>query len=217
VSFNLKYLTIAVHGLVHPTDADRRGDQGHLYADAMVEVFQFSKGIRGSSIPSATTRLLEGFLTRTTLLTGEIVRTGRPGPGPQEKRLTQPTRAPARICAAAWLTGQGYLLTDRNFLCKVGELDLVATLGDLLVFIDSRAACGTFRGACRIRGPAQTGETVARRLLLSQRFGMDPPACRFDVIESAEGPAGSRPITHLPDAFRPAAVVQPGRFAMLRT
>lgn len=44
--------------------------------------------------------------------------------------------------ASAYLLGQRYTIVDRNWRCNLGELDLVATIGDQIVFIEVRTRQG---------------------------------------------------------------------------
>ena len=98
--------------------------------------------------------------------------------------------------AAAYLLGLGYEILDRNFTCKLGELDIVARKGELVVFVEVKS-----RGLDGF-GLPQEHVTAAKRAKLrraaqvyAQRRGLDCPM-RFDVI--AEGPGG---LEHLEDAF----------------
>ena len=38
--------------------------------------------------------------------------------------------------AAGWLTKQGYVITEKNFSCRFGEIDLIAKDEAYLVFIE---------------------------------------------------------------------------------
>lgn len=41
--------------------------------------------------------------------------------------------------AASYLVRHGYRIVERNYRCKVGELDIVARDGDVLVFVEVRS------------------------------------------------------------------------------
>jgi len=76
VRFNLKYLTMPSTGSYIRHRMRIAGASRDIFTeDAMVEVFQFSKGIPRLINTICDNALLEGFLTRKTSLTGEIVRT----------------------------------------------------------------------------------------------------------------------------------------------
>ena len=98
--------------------------------------------------------------------------------------------------AAAFLAGRGYRIIERNFRAKVGEIDIVAMQGEVVVFVEVRSRAGTAFGL-----PQETIGRDKRRKLLraaqvyAQARGLDCPM-RFDVI--AEGPGG---LEHFEDAF----------------
>ena len=48
---------------------------------------------------------------------------------------------------AEWYLGAGYTVLDRNWRCREGELDLVVTLGDTLVFCEVKTRRGSGYGA----------------------------------------------------------------------
>jgi putative endonuclease len=71
----------------------------------------------------------------------------------------------AEQLAAAHLRTRGYRILATNFLCKGGELDLVARHGDTLCFIEVRFRRDPSRGR-----PIETiGQTKRRRLLRAAR------------------------------------------------
>jgi putative endonuclease len=80
------------------------------------------------------------------------------------------------------LIGQGLTLVERNFLCKVGEIDLIMKDRGGLVFVEvrRRAAAG-FGGAAASVTPAKR-----RRLINAAQYYLlrhpDPPPCRFDLV-----------------------------------
>lgn len=90
--------------------------------------------------------------------------------------------APAEDLAAAFLERQGLKILERNYQCRFGEIDLVASTGAALVFVEVRArvseayggAAGSITAAKRRRIVA-----AARHYLARNRSGR---ACRFDVV-----------------------------------
>jgi putative endonuclease len=89
---------------------------------------------------------------------------------------------PAERLAADFLERQGLKILARNYRCRFGEIDLVASSGEALVFIEVRArtseayggAAGSITAAKRRRIIA-----AARHYLARQRPAR---ACRFDVV-----------------------------------
>jgi putative endonuclease len=100
--------------------------------------------------------------------------------------------------AAELLEGLGYVVVDRNFACKGGEIDLVCLDGEVLVFVEVRGRADSRYGA-----PEETIAWAKRRRLLRAawvyllRRVTGEPVCRFDVI--AIDDAGARLYR---DAFR---------------
>jgi len=89
--------------------------------------------------------------------------------------------------ALAHLQAQGLALIERNFLCKMGELDLIMRDGAGLVFVEVRRRASTrFGGALWSITPAKQKRLrqAARFYLL--RYHQAPP-CRFDVIAIQDG------------------------------
>lgn len=103
--------------------------------------------------------------------------------------------------ALAAYTRRGYRLIARNWRCRIGELDLVLTRGDILVFCEVK----TRRGA-RFGGgyEAVTGRKRAKVRSVAEAFlqssGARPRAIRFDVASVALGPAGAE-VELFEDAF----------------
>ena len=84
--------------------------------------------------------------------------------------------------AAQFLERHGLRIVARNYRCRMGELDLVALEGAVLVFVEVR-----MRSAARFGGGAESVDSRKRARLVSaarhylMRLGREP-ACRFDVV-----------------------------------
>jgi putative endonuclease len=99
--------------------------------------------------------------------------------------------------AAARLRHEGYRIVDRNFRCRLGELDIVAEDGDTLVFVEVRSrASARYGSALQAISPAKRRQ-VARvaQVYLAARRCAQP--CRFDVV----GITGDD-VVLIKDAFR---------------
>jgi putative endonuclease len=84
--------------------------------------------------------------------------------------------------ALAFLQQQGLQLVERNFLCKVGELDLVMRDGAHLVFVEVRERSNPlFGGAAASISPAKRRRIVRAAKFYLLRFVKMPP-CRIDVV-----------------------------------
>ncbi len=102
--------------------------------------------------------------------------------------------------AAKHLARMGYTICDRNWRCRVGELDLVCRDGDTLVFVEVRTVSTDFLDspletidAGKQRRVARTAEAYLR--------SADYVHVRFDVV----GVVLTKPPTveHISNAFTP--------------
>lgn len=86
--------------------------------------------------------------------------------------------------AEAFLKEQGLILVERNFLCKMGELDLIMRDKAVLVFVEVRfRQSNSFGGSEASISPAKQKHLIrAAQLYLQKRYGNRPPMCRFDVV-----------------------------------
>lgn len=89
--------------------------------------------------------------------------------------------------ALAHLLEQGLHLVTRNFRCKCGEIDLIMTQGETLVFVEVRARKNsTYGGAAASVTASKQRRIVNAAQRYLQRYRM-PPACRIDVIAIDDG------------------------------
>jgi len=95
----------------------------------------------------------------------------------------------AENSACAFLEAQGFTIVTRNFLRRIGELDIVARAGDLLVVAEVRTR-GTERfggAAASITRPKQRRIAATTSLLLQQYRELRNCRVRFDVIVIRNG------------------------------
>lgn len=100
--------------------------------------------------------------------------------------------------ACAELVRRGYEIVERNYRCKLGELDIIARDGQTLVFVEVRSRGSASHGtALETIGPAKQRRIarVAQHYLMVRRPTFD--TCRFDVIGITAGD-----LTLIKDAFR---------------
>ena len=95
----------------------------------------------------------------------------------------------AENTAAAFLESQGFTIVTRNFLRRIGELDVVARAGDLLVVAEVRTrATERFGGAAASVGRGKQRRVAATTsLLLQHRPELRRCRVRFDVIVVRDG------------------------------
>ena len=114
--------------------------------------------------------------------------------------------ATAEKIALHYLEHHGLRLIERNFHCKLGELDLIMRDGTHLVFVEVRS-----RSSVRFGRPVETvAHHKQQRLLRSaafylQKHRLDLP-CRFDIIgispHSDSVQADSVQVEWIKDAFQ---------------
>jgi putative endonuclease len=104
--------------------------------------------------------------------------------------------------AAEFLEARGYRILDRNYRTRLGEIDLVAEEGRILVFVEVKVRLND-----RFGGPAAAITSakqariarLAQQYVMSRRLGERP--CRFDVVLIWGGDPKTRRIELLPGAF----------------
>lgn len=98
---------------------------------------------------------------------------------------------------AQLLRAAGMILLERNWRCRMGEIDLIAEDRGVLVFAEVRMRRGFgFGGAGESVTAAKRSRLIAAaRLYLSRR---EQTQCRFDVF-LVDGPAGD--VKWIRDAF----------------
>ncbi|SFC04381.1 putative endonuclease [Marinospirillum celere] len=88
----------------------------------------------------------------------------------------------AEEAACQFLQAQGLKLLKRNFLCKLGELDLIFQDRDSLVFVEVRFRKNNhFGGAAASVTPAKQLKLRRAAQVYLQQVGSTLP-CRFDVV-----------------------------------
>lgn len=86
--------------------------------------------------------------------------------------------------AADYLSSRGLRILERNYRCRSGEIDLIASDGPYLVFVEVKYRSSAGKGAPAEAVHARKQQRirqVARHYLYSHHYGTDTP-CRFDVV-----------------------------------
>lgn len=104
--------------------------------------------------------------------------------------------------AVRYLRLRGNKILERNYRCKLGEIDIIAKHKDLLVFIEVRSRSEPF-----LADPVSTVDEIkiartinaARYYLMENRL-VDTP-CRFDVLAISLRQNKRPSIKHIPHAF----------------
>lgn len=106
--------------------------------------------------------------------------------------------------AALYLRRKGYRIVERNFSCRLGEVDIIARKGNYIVFVEVKLRKNAdFAEALEFVTAAKQRRIIstASLWLASHDCELQP---RFDVIEiyAPDGEKSRRPdIRHIEDAF----------------
>ncbi len=90
--------------------------------------------------------------------------------------------------ALKYLQNQGLNLVERNYNCKCGEIDLIMTDNNIIVFVEVRYRKSSYYGS----GAETVDFRKQKKLLASathflQNKRMQDRICRFDVISVCQG------------------------------
>lgn len=99
--------------------------------------------------------------------------------------------------AAEFLKDKGFIILERNFKTRIGEIDIIAKDGKTTVFIEVKTRTNDDYGA---PSEAVTGKKREKYYLVAseylQKNKLENSMCRFDVVEIENGQ-----INHIEDAF----------------
>lgn len=100
--------------------------------------------------------------------------------------------------AANFLKKNGYKILDRNYRCRLGEIDLIAGKNGMVVFVEVKLRKNDrFAGAMEAVNFSKQQKLRKTALLwLAEKQSSAP--CRFDVVEVY---TESGRIHHIPNAF----------------
>lgn len=108
--------------------------------------------------------------------------------------------------AEAWLQQQGLRPIERNYRCRVGEIDLIMRHGEQLVFVEVKFRRQSRFGAAVEMVDARKQQKLRRaaQFYLQSRKLTEQASCRFDVV-GVQPAAGNGNTTHqfqwIRDAF----------------
>ena len=118
--------------------------------------------------------------------------------------------------AADYLQAQGYEITGRNIRCELGEIDLIATRNEYLVFVEvkTRSKASGYHPTLAITAAKKKKLRELGAWYLAQHPPRQPMQPRFDVVTVVLAPKGgkkNRPdkdvgtneaeVIHYPNAF----------------
>ncbi len=102
---------------------------------------------------------------------------------------------------------RGYRIEARNWRCDVGEIDLVVSCGNLLVFVEVRTVATDFLETPVLTvGPGKQHRVArAADTFLRAHFAeRSPDLIRFDVVGVRALPGAPPELEHVENAFVPA-------------
>ena len=94
--------------------------------------------------------------------------------------------------ARDFLAAQGLTDFQTNYLCRCGEIDIIARDGDYLVFVEVRyRKAGTHGSAVATVTRVKQQKIRRAAQLFLQKYGLtNRMPCRFDVVGISDGPGG---------------------------
>jgi putative endonuclease len=108
--------------------------------------------------------------------------------------------------AAAYLRRRAWSILERNFRTPVGEIDLIASRGSTLAFIEVKGRRNARKGKpLEAIPPAKVRRICAAAALYMARHPKAASIYRFDVVTVGPDKTwwGTLKVRHLEDAFRP--------------
>ncbi len=85
--------------------------------------------------------------------------------------------------AAAVLADQGFVILERNYRCRLGEIDIVARDGQVLCFVEVKAVSGDEAGSPFEKvTPHKQSRIVRVAQAYLQEHRQEEEPCRFDVV-----------------------------------
>lgn len=105
--------------------------------------------------------------------------------------------------AGDFLVAQGLIITEKNFTCRLGEIDIIVKDADTYVFVEVKyRASMSFGGAISAISAKKQQKIRKTAAFYLQQCGLNEynTSCRFDVI-ALQGNINNLDITWLKNAF----------------
>jgi putative endonuclease len=107
----------------------------------------------------------------------------------------------AEALAQAYLNQQGLVTLERNYRCKLGEIDLIMQQLEQLIFIEVRYRIRPENSLESIDARKQQRLLALADFYLYTHRHLQPSVCRFDVV-LLSGPKDHPQLRWISDAFR---------------
>lgn len=101
--------------------------------------------------------------------------------------------------AARFLKKNGYKILERNFKCKAGEIDIIASKGDTIAFVEVKTRTSdAFGEPCEAVDLTRQRRycNAAEQFIRLKGIGLETYVLRFDIIEIKKGV-----LNHIKNAF----------------
>ena len=103
--------------------------------------------------------------------------------------------------ALLFLKKRGYRVIGRNYVCKMGEMDIIAKEKDTLVFVEVKTRTSTTFGPPQLAvNPKKQSQMSKVALNFLKEKKLEDVKARFDVVAILLGPRGEE-IELIRDAF----------------
>jgi len=106
--------------------------------------------------------------------------------------------------AVEYLRNAGYVVLERNWRCRLGEIDVIARDGSAFVFVEVRSRTNPTRFGSAIEAvtPRKCRQVRSVAAVYLKQLSEPPVSVRFDVVAVTFGIAGGgAEIKHIPGAF----------------
>ncbi len=104
--------------------------------------------------------------------------------------------------AASYLMAHGYQILERNYRCPVGEIDIVASRGTTVIFVEVKTRRSLAYGRpCEAVDYRKQQKIIKTASWYIQGHNLSGRSLRFDVLEVFAQPGGSMQVNHIQGAF----------------
>ncbi len=105
--------------------------------------------------------------------------------------------------ACKYLENMGFKILDKNYRCRLGEIDLIALDGDYLVFIEVKTRTSVSYGfPAESIGKRKQNKYIQMASIYAKEKGIYGASFRFDVVEIIINGPGRWGINHISNAFQ---------------
>lgn len=102
--------------------------------------------------------------------------------------------------ACKYLMSKNYIILERNYRNKIGEIDIIAKSGELIVFVEVKTRTSTNYGyAYEAVNKKKQTKIINTALCYIKQYNLKNFQFRFDIIEIYLGKENK--INHFEDAF----------------